>query len=166
MQPLYNVNHVITCNNTTGTCESHASLTVLVKNNFSSLIKAIFHRISLFRSILQTCAFWVPILLARVPIWSPFHWNLGPHRVPILKKVGPHANWEQWSPEREVLWTQLTPLKSPCPSSPRAKGFPPPAPLAFTPLKIQEGFETVVTQLDWHKILKSAVANRTLQTCG
>ena len=84
MQPLYNVNHVITCNNTTSTCESHASLTVLVKNNFSSLIKAIFHRISLFRSILQTCAFWVPILLARVPIWSPFHW-----------KLGPHANWEQ-----------------------------------------------------------------------
>ena len=62
---------------------------------FPPLLKALFQWISLFRSILQTCAFWVPILLARVPIWSPFHWNLGPHRVPILKKVGPHANWEQ-----------------------------------------------------------------------
>ena len=50
------------------------------------------------------------------------------------------------SPEREVLRTQLTPLKSPCPSSPRAKSFPPPAPLAFTPPKIQDGFETPVTQ--------------------
>ena len=95
MQPLYNVNYVITCNNTTSTCVSHASFTVLVKNIFPPL-KALFHQITLFQSILQTCAFWVPILLARVPIWSPFHWNLGPHRVPILKKVGPHANWEQW----------------------------------------------------------------------
>ena len=38
MQPLYNVNHVITCNIHTSTCESHASLTVLVKNNFFPLI--------------------------------------------------------------------------------------------------------------------------------
>ena len=79
MQPLYNVNHVITCNNTTSTCESHASLTVLVKNNFSSLIKAIFHRISLFRSILQTCAFWVLILMARVPISQKIGSSSGPH---------------------------------------------------------------------------------------
>ena len=81
MQPLYNVNYVITCNNTTSTCVSHASFTVLVKNIFPPL-KALFHQITLFQSILQTCAFWVPILLARVPIWSPF-------------QLGPHANWEQ-----------------------------------------------------------------------
>ena len=31
------------------------------------------------------------------------------------------------------------------------KGFPPPAPLAFTPSKFQEGFETQVTQLERSK---------------
>ena len=39
----------------------------------------------------QAKMIWVPILLARVPIWSPFHWKLGPHRVPILKKWVPMA---------------------------------------------------------------------------
>ena len=38
---------------------------------------------------------------------------------------------------------QLTPLKSPFPSPTR--GFPSPAPLAFTPPKIQEKCETPVT---------------------
>ena len=27
----------------------------------------------------QAKMIWVPILLGRVPIWSPFHWKLGPH---------------------------------------------------------------------------------------
>ena len=52
------------------------------------------------------------------------------------------------SPERELLRTQptpqQTPLKSPSPSSPLATGFSPPAPLAFTHPKIQEGFEIPV----------------------
>ena len=50
---------------------------------------------------------------------------------------------DEQSPERELLRTQPTPLKSPSPNCPRVKGFPPPAPLAF---KIKEGFETLVTQ--------------------
>ena len=44
---------------------------------------------------------------------------------------------DEQSPERELLRTQPTPLKSPSPNC------PPPAPLAF---KIKEGFETLVTQ--------------------
>ena len=87
-------NNLINCDNTPSTNESHACLSV--SEHFPLLLNALFQWISLFRSILQTFAFWVPILLPRVPIWSPFHWNLGPHRIPILKKVGPHANWEQW----------------------------------------------------------------------
>ena len=39
---------------------------------------------------------------------------------------------------------QTTPFKSPVPSPTR--GFPPPAPLAFTPPKIQDEFETPITQ--------------------
>ena len=39
---------------------------------------------------------------------------------------------------------QTTPFKSPVPSPTR--GFPPPAPLAFTPPMIQEEFEAPVTQ--------------------
>ena len=50
------------------------------------------------------------------------------------------------SPEREQLRTQPTPSKFPSPSSPLVLGFPPPAPLLFTPPKIQEGFETPVSQ--------------------
>ena len=65
---------------------------------------------------------------------------------PLAQRIRSDLQIGEESPEREVLRTQLTPLKSPCPSSPRAKGFPPPAPLAFTPPKIQEGFETPVTQ--------------------
>ena len=65
---------------------------------------------------------------------------------PLAQRIRSDLQIGEESPEREQLRTQLTPLKSPCPSSPRAKGFPPPAPLAFTPPKIQEGFETPVTQ--------------------
>ena len=40
------------------------------------------------------------------------------------------------SPERELLRTQSSPVKSPSPSfSPNVKSFPPPAPLVFTPRK-------------------------------
>ena len=35
--------------------------------------KGFISMISLFQSILKTCAFWVPTLLVRVPIWSPFY---------------------------------------------------------------------------------------------
>ena len=58
---------------------------------FPLLLKALFRRISLFPSILQTCAFGIPILLARAPIslriWFPSD--------PILKKVGSHGTWLQ-----------------------------------------------------------------------
>ena len=43
------------------------------------------------------------------------------------------------SPEKELLRSQPSPEKAPSPISPSsAKGFPPPAPLAFTPAKLQE----------------------------
>ena len=41
------------------------------------------------------------------------------------------------SPERELLRSSPCPEKSPCPMSPYSKGFPSPAPLVFTPSKVQ-----------------------------
>ena len=63
---------------------------------------------------------------------------------PLAQKIRSDFQIGNESPERELLRTQPTLVKSPSPSSPRVKGFPPPAPLAFTPSKIQEGFETKV----------------------
>jgi len=62
------------------------------------------------------------------------------------------AESEGESPEKEMLRSQPSPENSPSLiSPPSVKGFPPPAPLAFTPLKtlseIQEGFETPVSQV-------------------
>ena len=55
---------------------------------------------------------------------------------------------ESPAPERELLRTQCSPLKSPknssCISPPGVKGFPPPAPLVFTPSKNQDVTETPV----------------------
>ena len=61
---------------------------------------------------------------------------------PLAQKIRSDFQIGNESPERELLRTQPTLVKSPSPSSPRVKGFPPPAPLAFTPPKIQEGCET------------------------
>ena len=55
---------------------------------FPLLLKVLFRRISLFPSILQTCAFGIPILLARAPIWLRIGSPMGPH---FDKKVGPHG---------------------------------------------------------------------------
>ena len=41
------------------------------------------------------------------------------------------------SPEKELLRSSPCPEKSPCPMSPYSKGFPSPAPLVFTPSKVQ-----------------------------
>ena len=38
MQPLYNVNHVITCNNNTSTYESHASLSVKMSSVLKNIV--------------------------------------------------------------------------------------------------------------------------------
>ena len=65
---------------------------------------------------------------------------------PLAQRIRSDLQIGEESPERELLRTQSSPLKSPSPSSPRVKGFPPPAPLAFTPPKIQEGFEILVAQ--------------------
>jgi len=65
---------------------------------------------------------------------------------PLAQRIRSDLQIGEESPERELLRTRSTPLKFPSPSSPRVKGFPPPAPLVFTPPKIQEGFETPVTQ--------------------
>ena len=65
---------------------------------------------------------------------SPSNFPLLAQRIRCDLQIG------EESPERELLRT--TPLKFSSPSSPRVKGFPPPAPLAFTPPKIQEGCET------------------------
>ena len=69
---------------------------------------------------------------------------------PLAQRIRSDLQIGEESPERELLRNQLTPLKFPSPSSPGVNGFPPPAPLAFTPSKLQvgfEGFETPVTQL-------------------
>ena len=66
---------------------------------------------------------------------------------PLAQRIRSDLQIGEESPERELLRTRSTPLKFPSPSSPRVKGFPPPAPLAFTPSKFQEGFETPVTLL-------------------
>jgi len=60
------------------------------------------------------------------------------------------AESEGESPEKEMLRSQPSPENSPSLiSPPSVKGFPPPAPLAFTPLKTlsetREGFETPAT---------------------
>ena len=70
---------------------------------------------------------------------------------PLAQRIRSDLQIGEESPERELLRTRSTPLKFPSPSSPRVKGFPPPAPLAFTPSKFQEGFETQVTQLERSK---------------
>ena len=38
MQPLYDVNHVITCNNNTSTYESHASLSVKMSSVLKNIV--------------------------------------------------------------------------------------------------------------------------------
>ena len=54
------------------------------------------------------------------------------------------------SPEREILRTLSSPVISPSPSSPTiVKSFPPPAPMAFTPLKTMDESE-VDTALNCH----------------
>ena len=56
-----------------------------------------------------------------------------PNLPPLAQRIRSDIQIGEESPERELLRTQPSPLKSPSPSSPRAKGFPPPAPLAFSP---------------------------------
>ena len=61
---------------------------------------------------------------------------LSPSNIPPLaQKIRSDLQISEESPERELLRTQPTPMKSPSLSSPR--GFPPPSPLSFTPTKIQ-----------------------------
>ena len=73
----------------------------------------------------------------------PFSDSHSPSNLPPLaQRIRSDFQIGEESPEKELLRTQPTPLKSPHPISPCAKGLPPPAPLAFTPPK--EGFETPV----------------------
>ena len=59
---------------------------------------------------------------------------LSPSNFPTLaQKIRSDLQISEESPERELLRTQPTLMKSPSPSSPRS--FPPPSPLAFTPTK-------------------------------
>ena len=79
---------------------------------------------------------------------------------PLAQRIRSDLQIGEESPERELLRTQSSPLKSPSLSPPGVKGFPPPAPLAFTPSKIQEGFEIPFTQsvesVEVEKVLVSA----------
>ena len=79
---------------------------------------------------------------------------------PLAQRIRSDLQIGEESPGKELLRTQPSPLKSSSPSSPRVMGFPPPAPLAFTPPKIQEGFEIPVTQsvesVEGEKVLVSA----------
>jgi len=80
---------------------------------------------------------------------------------PLAQRIRSDLQISEESPERrELLRTQPSPLKSPSLSPPGVKGFPPPAPLAFTPSKIQEGFEIPFTQsvesVEVEKVLVSA----------
>jgi len=61
---------------------------------------------------------------------------------PLAQRIRSDLQIGEEFPERERLRIQLTSVKSPFPSPTR--GFPSPATLAFTPLKIQEKFETPV----------------------
>ena len=84
--------------------------------------------------------------------------NLPPLAQRIRSDIG-IAESEGESPEKEMLRSQPSPEKSPSLiSPPSAKGFPPPAPLAFTPLKTlsetREGFETPAT----HQVVVCEVA--------
>ena len=54
---------------------------------------------------------------------------------PLAQKIRSDLQISEESPERELLRTQPTLMKSPSPCSPRS--FPPPSPLAFTPTNIQ-----------------------------
>ena len=63
--------------------------------------------------------------------------NLSPLAQRIRSDIG-IAECEVESPERELLRSQLCPENTPPPCSPCVKGFPSPAPLVFTPCKIQE----------------------------
>ena len=63
--------------------------------------------------------------------------NLAPLAQRIRSDIG-IAECEVESPERELLRSQLCPENTPPPCSPCVKGFPSPAPLVFTPCKIQE----------------------------
>ena len=87
--------------------------------------------------------------------------DLSPSKFPPLaQRIRSDLQIGEESPEKELLRTQPSPLKSSSPSSPRVMGFPPPAPLAFTPPKIQEGFEIPVAQsvegVEGEKVLVSA----------
>ena len=64
------------------------------------------------------------------------------------------------SPEKELLRSQPSPEKPPSPISPSsAKGFPPPAPLAFTPAKLKEDVEEPAFEShddsDWETVEES-----------
>ena len=63
--------------------------------------------------------------------------NLAPLAQRIRSDIG-IAECEVESPDRELLRSQLCPENTPPPCSPCVKGFPLPAPLVFTPCKIQE----------------------------
>ena len=80
---------------------------------------------------------------------------------PLAQRIRSDLQIGEESPEREQLRTQPTPLKFPSPSSPRVKGFPPPAPLVFTPPKIQEGFETPVAQSGENVVVVEKVSKET-----
>ena len=70
------------------------------------------------------------------------------------------AEREIESPEKELLRSQPSPEKPPSPISPSsAKGFPPPAPLAFTPAKLKEDVEEPAFEShddsDWETVEES-----------
>ena len=84
---------------------------------------------------------------------------------PLAQRIRSDLQIGEESPEREQLRTQPSPLKSPSPSSPCVKGFPPPAPLAFTPERIQEGIETPVTQPVENIVVENVVKGTAAEKC-
>ena len=82
MQPLHNVNHVITCNTTTSTCESHASSG---KEQFFPPYKGFkFIELACFDQFCKHALFGSPFCWRGSPFGPHFtkNWN------PILKKGG------------------------------------------------------------------------------
>ena len=76
MQPLSNVNHLITCDYNTSTYESHASLSVLVKNSFPPFKRLYFIELACLSQFRKHALFGSPFgphfTENWVPIGSPF----------------------------------------------------------------------------------------------
>ena len=91
MKPPSSVDHLITCDNTTSTYESHASMSVLVKNNFPLFKKALFHRISFLDQFCKHALLGSPFCWRGFLFGSHFTENWVPIGSPFGKKWVPMA---------------------------------------------------------------------------